>query len=197
MKSRIGRIPKRALYLTAAACLCILGFAAFHLATRASATSDPFQGISAAESAPTLPSNSPALAQMQTGGEFFAGVVSGARELPSTIDGHNAYVMPTTSGGFCLFVEQLPEGCDSPLPSLAVPVLFAEYDPDGNGPTGTTAYGIAEDGIDSIGMTVNGAKVTLPVQGNVFQFSGGPSVAPASITDVIANFDDGHSVPLK
>lgn len=197
MKLHITRIPKRALYLVAAACLGIVALSAFHLSSRASANADPFQGISAAEDAPILPANSPALAQMQAGGGLFGGVLSGVRELPSTVAGHTAHVMPTTSGGFCLFVEQLPEGCDSPLPSLAVPVLFAEYDPDGSGPVGTTAYGIAEDGIDSISMTVNGGQVTLPVQGNVFQFSGGSSVTPGAITNVSAIFDDGHSVALK
>ena len=45
-------------------------------------------------------------------------------------------------------------------------------------------------------MTVTGSPVTVPVKGNVFAFSAGPSVTPDGITSVTANFDDGHSVTL-
>lgn len=190
-------IPRRALYVIAAASLCLIGASTFRLATRASATSDPFQGITAAENAAVLPADAPVIAQMQppSSGNLFGENLSAVRQLPSPIAGRTAYVMPTSSGGFCLVVPQLPEACDSPLTG-SVPVLFIEGDPDGPGPVGTTAFGIAEDGVNSITMTVNGSQVTVPVKANVFGFTGGSSVTPNSITVVTANFDDGHNVTL-
>jgi hypothetical protein len=202
MMSIITRIPKRALYFVAAASLCVIAVSAFRLATRASATSDPFQGISAAENAPVLASTAPVLAQMRAVSSGNVGlrgaILSAARQLPLTIAGHAAYVLPTTTGGggFCLFVEQLPEACDAPLSDSTAPVLFVDSDPDGDGPIGTTAFGIAEDGVDSVTMTVNGNPITVPVKGNIFAFSGDSSVTPGSITKVTANFHDGHSVTL-
>lgn len=200
MKSVIQRIPKWGFYFVAAGSLCVIAASALSLATRASANPDPFQGISAAESAPVVSPNAPVLAQMRDPAAsgsvgFNGGILSAVRQLPSTIAGHSAYAIPTTSGDLCLFVEQLPEACDSPF-TASMPVLFVEGDPDGPGPIGTTAFGIAEDGVTTITMTVNGNPVTVRVQGNVFEFSGGSSVTPSSITDVTANFQDGHSVTL-
>lgn len=196
-KTQITRIPQRPLYIVAAASLCVIAASTLHLATRASANPDPFQGISAAEHARVLPATSPAIAQVHppSGEAPFGENLSGVRQLPSTIAGHVAYVMPTSSGAFCLVVPQLPEACDSAL-SASMPVLFIEGDPDGPGPVGTTAFGIAEDGVDSITMTVNGSQVTVPVKENVFEFSGGSSVTPTSITAVTANLNDGATVTL-
>jgi hypothetical protein len=193
----VTKVPRWALFLIAAASLCVIAASGFRLATRASATSDPFQGISAAENAPVVPANSPVIAQMESpsGGVVFDQTIHGVRQLPSKIASHTAYVVPTTNGDFCLFAEQLPEACDSPL-SAAHPLLFIAGDPDGSGPIGTTAFGIAEDDVASVTMTVNGNPETVSVQGNVFAYSGGTSVTPSSVTSITANFGDGHSVAL-
>lgn len=195
--SNLRQTTKRVLYLVALASVCVIAFSALWLTTRASASTDPLQGISAAENAPVLPSNSPALAQINDPSGMFGEILSSVHQLPSTIAGHAAYVTPTTHGGFCLTVVQLGGACDSSFTPSAEPVLFVESDPDGPGPIGTTAFGVAEDGVDSITMTVNGSQVTTAVKENTFQYVGGTSVAPGSITNVSANFTDGHSVPLN
>jgi hypothetical protein len=130
-----------------------------------------------------------------TGRAFGGADLSAVRQLPATIAGHAAYVMPSASG-ICLWVEQFGGGCGTPLTS-SFPVLFSAFDPAVPGPVGTTAYGIAQDGVESITLTVNGSPVTVPVRGNAFEFSGGSSVTPDDITNVTANFDDGRSVTLK
>lgn len=193
-KQWIPRIPRRALYVLGVVSLCVIGVSAFHMTTRASATSNPFQGISAAENAPVLPPDTPAPAWLAPDKQFLGADVSAARVLPMPIAGQTAYVMPTASGGFCLFVWNLGGGCNTPLTN-SMPVLFGVSGGDADAPA-ATAYGIAEDGVDSITMTVNGSRVTVPVKGNTFSFSGGPSVTSGSFTAVTANFDDGHSVAL-
>lgn len=77
-----------------------------------------------------------------------------------------------------------------------MPMLLAEFGGQGSGGTGTTVFGVAEDDVKSISMSVSGSQVTMPVEENTFQFSSGPSVTPDSITNVTANFADGHSVTL-
>lgn len=184
---------KRLLYVIAAVSLGVAALSAFRLVTRASAGSDPFQGISAAEDAPVVVPSAAALQQMSF--PAAGAVPTAARQLPSMIAGHAAYVLPSTYGGFCLFVEQLAEGCGGPL-TANYPALFVSFDPGGGSSAGTTAYGVAEDGVISITMTVNGSPVTVPVKGNTFEFSAGPSVTPDGITTVTANFGDGHSMTL-
>jgi hypothetical protein len=127
---------------------------------------------------------------------IFGELFSAARQLPSAIAGDAAYVIPTTHGGFCLVVTQLGSACDASFTDSTPPVLFIDSDPDGSGPIGTTAFGIAENGVDSITMTVNGSPVTVPVQENTFQYSGGATVTPNSITNISAHFADGRSVTL-
>ncbi len=193
------RIPKQLLYLAAAVSVCVIGASAYRLATRAAANPDPFQGISAAENAAVLPASDPAVAQMQMlqSGPFGENL-NGVRRLPSVIAGHAAYVMPTNTGAFCLVVAQMPEACEKPFAPSTSPVLFVEgSSPAGSASAGVTAFGIAEDGVVSITMTVNGSQVKVPVQANTFEYTGGPSVTPESITNVTANFADGHSVGLN
>lgn len=184
----MARIPRRLLLLVAAISLLVIAASALRLATRASATSDPFQGISAAENAPVIPSSSPVIAEMETpsGAVPFGENVNGVRQLPAAIAGHTAYVVPTTNGDLCLFSEQLPEACNSPL-SPSHPLIFIIG--------GGTAFGIAEDDVASVTLTVNGSPETVLVQGNVFAYSG-QSVTPGSITSIVAHFDDGTSLSL-
>lgn len=204
-RSLANRIPKRALYLVAAACLCVIAASVFKLATtRASAAPDPFRSISVAATAPLVAPSAPVIAQMKTlsaiGSPGVRGqVVSAARQLPFTIAGNVAYLVPTTAGagGFCLYAgEQLPEVCDAPFSATSPPLLFIDSDPDGSGPIGTTAFGVAEDGVASVTIIVNGTPVTVPVRGNTFEYIGDSSVVPGSIGSVSANFADGHSVKL-
>jgi hypothetical protein len=120
--------------------------------------------------------------------------LTAVRQLPDTIASHAVYLMPSASG-LCEWVEQFGGGC-GPALSSSYPVLFSSFDPVDPGGSGTTAYGIAEDSVASITMTISGHQVTVPVKDNVFAFEAGPSVAPGDITSVSANFDDGHSFTL-
>jgi hypothetical protein len=128
---------------------------------------------------------------------MFGEIMTAVHQMPSLVAGHAAYITPTTHGGFCFTVVQLGAACDSSFSASSEPALFVDSDPDGSGPIGTTAFGVAEDGVDSITMTLNGKQVTVPVQENTFQYIGDAAVAPGSITNVSANFADGHSVPLN
>jgi hypothetical protein len=193
-------ILRRLLYVIAAASMAVIGFATFHLATsRASASPapDPLQGISAAEKAPLVTPSAAVLAQLRdpSGDALGGAILSSVRLLPTAIAGHAAYVMPSTYGDVCLFVEAFAEACGIPL-TATTPALYVSFDPGGTTHAGTTAFGIAEDGVASVTLTVNGSPVTVPVKGNTFAFTGGPSVASDDITAVATNFADGHSVKL-
>lgn len=192
--------PKRLLVLIGAASLLLIGIATVHLETSASAGVDPLRGISAAENAPVGAVGGSALAQLQTdrawfGGDAAAQILSGARAIAS-VNGHQTYLVPTSRGTFCLFVEQDGEACTLPL-TPSSPVLFVASDPDGPGGAGPTVYGVALDGVSSITFTEAGVSRSVAVNHNEFEFDGASSADPAGYMNIVADFVDGHTVPVK
>lgn len=204
----MNRAFKRVTYLVATVSLGVIAASTFALVTRASANSSPnsnptppvgraLVGITAANKAPIVTPTAAVLAQMAepSGGGFGGALLNQIHRLPTTIAGHSVYVMPSASGDVCVFVEQLPAACGAPLSGDA-PLLPETFDPDGSGGVGTTAFGIAEDGVDSLTLTVGGDKVTVPVMDNTFVFNGGSTVTPDDITSFTANFDSGQRVSI-
>ncbi len=61
--------------------------------------------------------------------------------------------------------------CADPL-SDASPLNYGTFDPDGVGGTAPTTIGIAENGVQSVALTVGARHVTVPVKGNVFTYQG-------------------------
>jgi hypothetical protein len=168
----------------------------FRLTTRAQAGSDPLQGIAAAQSASAGLPDATALAQLQAlQGAIMMGEVLGDARALTTLAGHRTYVLPMSTGGFCFFAEGLGEECRGPL-TPTDPVLFDEFDRDGPGGAGPTAVGVAEDGVESLTITEDGVVNIVPVQGNVFYFTGAPSADSEPFSSVIANFVDGQHVPV-
>jgi hypothetical protein len=76
-------------------------------------------------------------------------------------------------------------------------VLFVVTDPDGPGGVGPTAYGVATDGVESVSFTEDNKVHTVPVNGNLFAFSGASSANVGDFTSVVANFADGHTEPAN
>jgi hypothetical protein len=186
----------------AAASLATIGIATFSLTTRASASSDPFQGISAAEAASVSPPSGSALTTLQSMVSHASGSVgeqniSAARLLPASVQGSPAYVLPSSDGNFCFFAEALGvDACAQPL-SSTVPALLVVADNHVLDGDGAVAFGVAKDGVQSITIAVAGVKHTVPVVQNVFEYYAGPSASVDDFTTEIANLVGGQSVTLK
>lgn len=123
-------------------------------------------------------------------------LIADARTLPTRVDGHQLYLVPTETGKLCLGLGNSLEEWFDPL-SQTHPVLFAATDGDGPGGVGPTVFGVAIDGVSSITLTIDGALATVPVAGNVFVFHGEPTARFESIAPVSATFANGTVQTLK
>jgi len=192
---------RRALALVGVTSLAVVGISLFHIESRAAAVSDPFQGIAVAEAAASGSADAQVISELQAAqgyapGDLASQVPTGARAIAPTVDGNRAYVVPAKTGDFCLFVETLGEDCITPLTST-MPLLFIVSDPDAVGSgAGPLAYGLALDGVTSVSFKESGVTYTVPVRDNVFALRGPSSADALDVTDVKANFADGHSVAM-
>jgi hypothetical protein len=199
-----GSLLWRVLVVAAAVSLIVIGLSAFALVTRASASatsaSDPVANIAAAESTPTVGLDAADIAELpgtelQQSSSAGRQLVDEAHALPSTIDGQAAYVIPTSSGQVCFFVEHLVEGCGPALDATR-PAMFGVADPDGTGGKGPIVFGLAMDGVNSVSFTENGASRHVSVNQNVFEFDGSPDASTDSYANATAIFANNQTVPI-
>jgi hypothetical protein len=123
-------------------------------------------------------------------------LIADARTLPTKVDGYQIYLVPTATGKLCLGLGLALEAWFDPL-SQTHPVLFGARDNDGPGGVGPTVYGVAVDGVSSVTFTIDGARQTVPVAGNVFVFHGPSDANFESLAPVAATFADGTVQALK
>jgi hypothetical protein len=193
---------KRLIFLIVTFSLFAIAGSAFALTShselsRSRVDQNPLRGITAAQGA--AKGLEPAAAV--TVGKIIAigaGSLAGqntaaARRLPSTIAGHGVYLIPSSTGDFCTYVDQIGEGCTRPLTSMK-PATFAFFDRgDGSHPI---VFGIAKDGVQSISFSLKGKLFTVPVAANVYALEIGSSVSFEDFTNVTASFTDGSKAAL-
>jgi hypothetical protein len=117
-------------------------------------------------------------------------LIGDARSLPTRVDGYQLYLLPTETGKLCLGLGNSLEEWFDPL-SQTHPVLFAATDKDGPGGVGPTVFGVAIDGVRTVTFTIDGARQTVPITGNVFVFHGASDANFNSIAPISATFANG------
>jgi hypothetical protein len=123
-------------------------------------------------------------------------LLSEARALTSTYNGRQIYLVPTATGQLCVAVEALAQWCANPLSSIQ-PVSYLVVESPVLGAAGTTALGVAMDGVRSINLTVAGRTVSVPVRDNVFSYSAGPGMTSSDFTGATAVLANGTTTALK
>jgi hypothetical protein len=181
--------------------LFAIGGSAFALTTYSSnpsthADADPLQNISAAQTAAVglAPVAAATVRKLIIHGS--GELIAEARLLPTKVAGHRVYLIPSSRGDLCTFVEEIGLGCTSPLTSTN-PATFAVFDRDGPGGSASIAFGVAEDGVQSISFALNDKTNEVPVIGNVYAREFDPSVSFEDFANVTAVFADGSRVPLQ
>jgi hypothetical protein len=181
--------------------LAVAGASAAALsANTAGAAENPLQGISAAAQAPTGVSDASAHMELtsleaRVSGPLADQVIDQARLLPVAVSGMSLYVIPSTNGDLCVFLEQNSESCTSPLTD-SHPATFSVVDLDGSGGEGPIVFGVAEDGISAISFSVAGETETVAVHDNVFSYQAAANVTDGAITDPTAALESGEMVGL-
>jgi hypothetical protein len=201
MNPSMNRWLKRFLTVAVIASLAVIGTSAIALSANTSARSgDPLQGIAAVANSPAGVTDSTALTTLNSLKARHSGPIGGqlleqARLLPTSISGRHLYLVPSTSGDICMFVQAKIEACTSPL-TASHPALFSVVDPDGPGGTGPVVFGVAKDGVSTISFTVAGVEQTVPVKGNVFEYQAASSVNADDITNATATSTNGQDASL-
>jgi hypothetical protein len=199
--NRTNRWINRFLIVVAAGSLVAICASSIALSSSGSRSSvDPLQGISAVKNAPAGVTDSSARDALESLKASDSGPIADqqldeARLLPATVSGHRLFLIPSTSGDLCMFVQSTIEACTSPL-SLSHPALFSVVDPDGPGGVGPLVFGVARDGVSTISFNVDGVKETVPVTGNFFEYQAGGSINADGITDATATSANGQSASL-
>lgn len=197
----MNRWIKRFLIAVAVGSVAVICTSAIALSSSGARSSgNPLQGISTAENAAAGLTDTAATAALNSLKSEDSGPIAGqeldqARLLPASVSGHRLYLVPSTSGDLCMFVQSMIEACTSPL-TASHPALFSVVDPDGPAGTGPLVFGVAEDGVSSISFDIAGVKQTVPVAGNVFEYQAGSSVNADDITGAAATFANGQTASL-
>lgn len=189
----------------------IAGFLAAALLTTAAAIADnvnpftriaAFVGIGAADHAQTPHDvlDSTAAAQVQKLNDGLTrshGVFPGPtpQVLPDTArligqlpDGHNIYVLSTTTDELCIVIDQMGASLGAP-PSAGEPTTISTFDKVVTGPNATPpiSWGIAKDGVTAVSFMGGGSEQTVPVVNNVWAYEGDNS----ALESITVHYTDG------
>lgn len=191
---------KRFLLLMIVASLAVIGTSAIALSANTSDPGvNPLQGISAATDAPLGVANANARAMLTSlaakSGPLASQELDQARLLQAAVSGQDLYLIPSTSGDLCVFLQARSETCTSPLTD-SDPALLTVVDENAPGGNGPLVFGVARDDVIAISFSVAGQTETVPVRGNVFSYQPGATVDANAITDPTATLTGGEVVSL-
>ena len=111
-----------------------------------------------------------------------------ARLVGQLPDGHNIYVLSTTTDELCIVIDQMGALLGAP-PSPSDPTTIATFDDVVNGPNATPpiSWGIAKDGITAVSFMGGGNEQTVPVVNNVWAYEGENS----ALQSITVHYADG------
>jgi hypothetical protein len=200
MSPIFNRRFKRLLLFAIVASLAVIATSAIALSANSPSPGvDPLQGISAAANAPVGVTSASARAMLTSlagqSGPLASQLLDQARLLPAAVSGQDLYLIPSTSGDLCVFLDATSEACTSPLTD-SDPAFFSVVDVNAPGGSGPLVFGVARDDVTEVSFSVAGQAETVPVQNNVFSYQATSAVDAGAITDPTATFTDGEVVSL-
>ena len=111
-----------------------------------------------------------------------------ARLVGHLPDGHNIYVLSTTTDELCIVIDQMGASLGAP-PSPSEPTTIGSFDKVVNGPNATPpiSWGIAKDGITAVSFRGGGNEQIVPVVNNVWAYEGENN----SLQSITVHYADG------
>jgi len=117
-----------------------------------------------------------------------------ARLIGQLPDGHNIYVLSTTTNELCIVIDQLGATLGTP-PSAGEPTTIGTFDKVVNGPDATPpiSWGIARDAITKVSFMGGGSEHTVPVVNNVWAYKGNNS----ALESITVHYVDGSTQTIN
>lgn len=197
----MNRVFKRLLLSVGICSVGVISASAFALGAHRATLPPQLQGVSSLAAVPSSGSvvEAATAADIQQEDAVSKGLpdsehlLSEARALASTYNGHHVYLVPTATGQLCVAVEAVVQWCSDPL-SASQPVSYLTVD---TGSAGPTAFGVTMDGVRAVDLTVAGKTVRVPARGNWFAYTAGTGVTPDDFTGAAAVLANGTTTPVK